>query len=133
MAYADDDPALRYRVCFAGHQKEVYSWMDIMDIVVHASFGEGFGLVLVEAMALSKPLVATNAGGPSETVVDGISGLLVPPGDPRGLAAAIRRVLDEPGLADNLSTQGRARANHFTDTRMTSDIAAVLDDLVQDT
>lgn len=51
-------------VHFAGHQDDVYPWFDAMDVVVHASFGESFGLALVEAMALGKPLVATAAGGP---------------------------------------------------------------------
>jgi glycosyltransferase involved in cell wall biosynthesis len=129
-ARADDDPALRNRVCFAGHQKDVYAWIDALDIVVHASSGEGFGLVLVEALALGKALVATNVGGPSEIVVDGASGFLVPPGDPTTLAAAVRRVLDDRLLAEHLSAEGRARAQLFTEENMTARIAAVLDGLV---
>ena len=109
----------------------MYPWMDALDIVVHASFGEPFGLVLVEAMALAKPLVATDEGGPSEIVEEGVSGLLVRPGDPEALVRALRRILDEVGLSDRLSTGARARANVFTEETMAAGVAAVLDEVVQ--
>jgi glycosyltransferase involved in cell wall biosynthesis len=130
-AYAEHDPALGDRVYFTGHQEDVYPWMDALDIVVHASFGEPFGLVLVEAMALAKPLVATDEGGPSEIVEDGVSGLLVRPGDPEALVWALRRILDEVGLSDRLTTGARARANEFTEETMAAGVAAVLDEVVQ--
>ena len=67
------------RVVFAGHQSDVIPWLaHALDVVVHASYGEPFGLVLVEAMAIGKPLIASADGGPLEIVEDGISGLLVP-------------------------------------------------------
>ena len=130
-AYAEQDPALSDRVHFTGHLEDVYPWMDALDIVVHASFGEPFGLVLVEAMALAKPLVATDEGGPSEIVEDGVSGLLVRPGDPEELAGALRRILDEVGLSDRLKTGARARANLFTEATMAAGVAAVLDEVVR--
>jgi glycosyltransferase involved in cell wall biosynthesis len=130
-AYAEDNPALSGRVHFAGHQADVYTWMDALDIVVHASLGEPFGLVLVEAMALAKPLVATDEGGPSEIVEDGVSGLLVRPGDPEALVRALRRILDEVGLSDRLKTGARARANMFTEVTMAAGVAAVLDEVVR--
>jgi glycosyltransferase involved in cell wall biosynthesis len=128
-ALVKGNPILRDRVHFAGHQDNVYAWMDALDIVVHASFGEPFGLVLLEAMALAKPLVATNVGGPTEIVVDDVSGLLIPPGDWNALATAISRVLDQPGLAKSLSIEARARSEFFTDANMTAGIAAVLDEV----
>ncbi|MHB8185475.1 MAG: glycosyltransferase [Dermatophilaceae bacterium] len=116
-------------VHFAGHQDDVYPWFDAMDVVVHASFGEPFGLVLVEAMALGKPLVATAQGGPLEIVEDGVSGLLVPPGDDRALAAAVERILDDALLAKSLSTAASQHAHDFSSERTASQFAALLADL----
>jgi glycosyltransferase involved in cell wall biosynthesis len=114
------------RVHFAGHQADVYPWYDALDVVVHASFDEPFGLVLVEAMALGKPLVATNVGGPPEIVEDGTSGLLVPPGDPEQLARAVERILADRGLASALSRGAVERANAFTEERMAEGFADLL-------
>lgn len=74
---------------------------------------ESFGMVLVEAMAAGVPVVASDIPGYREVVRDGVDGLLVPPGDPGALAAAVRRVLEEPGLAERLRAAGRARAEGF--------------------
>ncbi|HXF57235.1 MAG TPA: glycosyltransferase family 4 protein [Actinomycetota bacterium] len=74
---------------------------------------ESFGMVLVEAMAAGVPVVASDIPGYREVVRDGVDGLLVPPADPEALAAAVRRVLEEPGLAERLRAGGRARAEEF--------------------
>lgn len=113
-------------VHFAGHQDDVYPWFDVMDVVVHASFGESFGLVLVEAMALGKPLVATAAGGPLEIVEDGVSGLLVPPGDEKALAGAVEQILDDPTLAASLASAARRRADTFSSERTAHQFASLL-------
>ncbi|MFN8091853.1 MAG: glycosyltransferase family 4 protein [Vicinamibacteria bacterium] len=70
---------------------------------------ETFGLVGPEAMRLGTPVVATTVGGIGEWLDDGVTGLAVPPNDPTALAAALRRVIDEPGLAERLGRAGRAR------------------------
>jgi glycosyltransferase involved in cell wall biosynthesis len=77
--------------------------------VVLPSHREGLPLVLLEAMAAGRPVVATTVGGVPEAVRDGIEGLLVEPGDPAALAAALGRVLDDPGLADSMGAAGRRR------------------------
>jgi glycosyltransferase involved in cell wall biosynthesis len=118
------------RVVFAGDRADVYDWFDAMDVAVHASWGEAFGLVLVEAMALGTPVVATSAGGPSEIVEDGVSGFLVPPGDDRAMAEAIARALDSD-VAARMATAASARAEHFTIGAMAASIAALFDDLLQ--
>jgi glycosyltransferase involved in cell wall biosynthesis len=114
------------RVHFTGHQADVYPWYDALDVVVHASFDEPFGLVLVEAMALGKPLVATAAGGPLEIVEDGVSGLLIPPGDPERLAQAVDPVLRDSALASYLSQGAAERAKQFTEEQMAERFAYLL-------
>ncbi len=71
---------------------------------------EPFGLVLLEAMASGRAVIASDDGGPREIVVDGETGLLVPPGDVDALAAALDRVLSDPAFAERLGAAGRRRA-----------------------
>jgi glycosyltransferase involved in cell wall biosynthesis len=81
-----------------------------LDLLVHASVQpEPFGLVLIEAMATAKPVIASRAGGPVEIVADGRTGILVTPGDHRELAEAILSLLDDPGRARRLGQAGRRR------------------------
>ena len=103
---------------FAGHQEDVHPWYDALDITVNASFVESFGLVLIEAMALGKPLVATAVGGPLEIVEDGVSGLLVPPRDSERLAKAIDRILTDPLLRSRLGRCAAERAKIFSEELM---------------
>lgn len=119
------------RVHFAGHQSDVYPWFDAMDVVVHASYGESFGLVLVEAMALGKPLVSTAAGDPAEIVADEVSGLLVPPGDVQALTAAVGRIIDDVDLAKSLSASARQRAHNFSNERTVDNYVKLLSDVVE--
>ena len=76
--------------------------------------GESFGMVLIEAMAAGVPVVASRIPGYDEVVRDGVDGLLVPPGDPDALAANVRRLLEDRGLAGRLADSGRARARGFS-------------------
>lgn len=118
------------RTDFTGHQESVYPWFDALDVVVHASIGEPFGLVLVEAMALGKPLVAAASGGPLEIVEPEVSGLLFPPGDDEALADSVLRVLGDAALAGRLGQNAPSRAERFSDQRMAESFAALLDEMV---
>ncbi len=79
------------------------------DILALPSVQEGFPNVLLEAMALSKPVVATAVGGVPEQVVDGETGLLVPPRDSLALASAITVLLDNPDKARSMGQAGFRR------------------------
>lgn len=113
-------------VRLAGFQEDVLSLVRAGDVFALPSAAEPFGLALVEAMALGRPVIGTRAGGPLEIIEEGVSGLLVPPADAAALSAALFRVLSEPGLAARLGAGGRARfEQHFTAPRMAGDMLAV--------
>ena len=113
------------RVHFAGHQGRPADWLDAFDVAVHAATNDSFGLAVVEAMALGKPVVATAA----EIVEDERSGLLVPPHDPAALERALARVLDEDGLASGLGARARERARDLDESHSTAVFARVLDEV----
>jgi len=93
-----------------GSRDDARALLSLVDLVVHPSQQEGFSNAILEAMAEGKPVVATDVGGNPEAVVDGVTGLLVPPGDPGALASAIIRLLGDPGSRAAFGKAGRARA-----------------------
>lgn len=82
-------------------------------VAILASRWEGLPLCLLEAMRAGLPVVATEVGGVAEAVVDGETGLLVPPGDPEALARAVEALLEDPGLRTRLGRAGRIRYERF--------------------
>lgn len=84
------------------------------DVLVMCSTYEGFGMVVVEAMSQGLPVVATPVGCVPTVVRDGGNGILVPPRDPAALAAAIRRVMADPGLRRRLGVEASASVRHLT-------------------
>jgi phosphatidylinositol alpha-mannosyltransferase len=110
-------PDLRRRVHMlgaVGHER-LPSYLAGADALVSTPAGqESFGLVLLEAMAAGVPVVATDIPGYREVVRDETDGLLAPPGDADAVAKALRRVLEDPALAERLATAGRARAEQFS-------------------
>lgn len=98
------------RVRLVGHEDDMPAALLRADIVINASTDpEGFGRVVIEAQAMARPVIATDHGGAAETVAHGITGWLVPPGDPAALAAALDGVLDLPA-ARRAALGARARA-----------------------
>ena len=87
-----------------------------------ATGGESFGIVLLEAMAAGAPIVASDIHGYKGVVRRGREGLLVPPRDPKALAIAIARLLDEPDLRAEMSANGRLRAEAFSWPRVTAKV-----------
>jgi len=118
------------RVVFAGYRPDADAVLDELDVFVLPSWIEGLPLVALEAMAHGKPVVATAVGGTPEAVLDGETGLLVPPRDPERLAGAIERVLGDAELARRLGEAGRTRiAEHFSQQAMTRRVLEVYDEL----
>ena len=98
------------RVVFAGFHPDVACFYAIADVFVLPSHSEGSSNVLLEAMMARVPIVATNAGGNAEIVLHENTGLLAPIGDAQGLAAAMARLLKDPGLAERFAATAAARA-----------------------
>lgn len=98
-------------VDFAGYrsQDEVASALADSDLFVLPSFAEGVPVVLMEAMASGLPVVTTRIAGIPELVEDGVSGLVLPPGDPAALGGAIAQLLSDPDLRARMGAAGRAR------------------------
>jgi len=116
---------LEKHVLLPGFRTDVLGCIRSFDLFVMSSVTEGLGTSLLDAMAASRPIVATTAGGIPEIVEDGLNGLLVPPRDAHALAAAIVRALREPQLRDRLGAAGFARVNErFTVERMVAATAA---------
>ena len=95
---------------FTGFRSDVNLLIQELTILVHASTtGEPFGQVIVQGMAASKPVVATNGGGVPEILLDGVTGYLVPMSDAPAMAAAILRLLSSPQEAAEMGKRGRQR------------------------
>jgi glycosyltransferase involved in cell wall biosynthesis len=101
-------------VRLVGERNDVGELLAAADLFVLSTRSEGLPLSVLEAMAAGLPVVASSVGGVPELVVEGKTGLLVPPGDPHALAAAIGRLLDDEALRRQLGAAGRIRASeHF--------------------
>jgi len=96
------------RVVFTGFREDISEILQLLQVVVHASVTpEPFGRVIVEAMAMRKPVVATMAGGPLEIIEDGSTGYLVPAEQPEPMARRIIQLLADPALAAYIGHQAR--------------------------
>ena len=100
-------------VCFTGFRTDVLSLIRGFEIFAFPSTHEALGTSVLDAMALCKPVVATRAGGIPETVQDGITGLLVPPGDPQALAQALCTLLQNPERGRLFGEAGRRRVEEY--------------------
>ncbi|MCX7598872.1 MAG: glycosyltransferase family 4 protein [Armatimonadetes bacterium] len=120
------------QVVFLGWRTDALDVMQVLDLhVLPSTEIEGFGLCIIEAAFLGIPTVASRLPGVDEAVLDGETGLLVPPRDSKALAEAIERLLVDEGFRRRLGEAARARARElFTDERMARDIAALYHELL---
>jgi glycosyltransferase involved in cell wall biosynthesis len=106
---------LQGRVRLAGERSDVPELLAESDVFVLSSRSEGLPVSVLEAMAAELPVVATDVGGLAELVVDGETGILVPPGDEAALTEALGRVVEDRELRRRLGAAGRARAESSFD------------------
>jgi glycosyltransferase involved in cell wall biosynthesis len=98
-----------------GERDDVPELLAVSDVFVLSSRSEGLPMSVIEAMAAGLPVVASAVGGVPELVIDGETGVLVPPGDARALASALRRLLADPELRRQMGDAGRRRAEQLFD------------------
>lgn len=103
------DLQISQNVVFVGYIADLQNLLHLMRIFILPSIQEPFGLVCAEAMSLSKPIVGTNVGGIPEQVVHGVTGFIVPPGDPAALADSIDQLLSQPSLLSSCGQRGYER------------------------
>ena len=111
--------ALGGRIVLAGFREDAIAIIGAADLFVLPSRAEPFGLVLLEAMSLGKPVIAVAAGGPKQIVNDGVTGFLVPPRDSVALAGAIVDLLRDPTRRASMGEEAWLRfTREFTATAM---------------
>jgi glycosyltransferase involved in cell wall biosynthesis len=111
---------IEQQVTFLGYCPDIRPFLDAVDIFALASRFESFGYVTCEAMAMGKPVVATNVAGSNELVLPGVTGYLVDVSDAPGFAVALHELADDLKLRHRMGEAGRARAReHYDLQRMT--------------
>jgi glycosyltransferase involved in cell wall biosynthesis len=100
---------LQNNVQFIGYRNDIKNLINNIDILIHPAIDEPFGRVLIEAMALEKPVVAYNCGGSAEIILDGETGFLVEPHNFEQLAAKTRQLIDDKELCIRMGKAGRQR------------------------
>ena len=104
-------------VTFAGFRRDVPEVMASFDMLAFPSHAESFGVVLIEGMAMELPVVSTDCDGVVDIVVEGETGLYVPPRAPEKLASALLRLIDDPALRKRFGLAGRKRVLELFDRR----------------
>lgn len=119
------------RVTFTGHRDDAVAITQLMDVAVNASDPEPFGLVVLEALAVGRAVVAVARGGPAEIVDDGVTGRLVPEPSPERLAEALAPLVDDPELRRRMGDAGREQVlSRFTLGRFAAGVREGLDRVV---
>jgi len=119
-------------VRFLGSSADPLEALRGFDLFVHPSWAEAFPYVVLEAMSLARPIVATDVGGVPEAIIDGQSGLLTTPGDPDGLARALVELLDHRDRATSLGAGALLRVSGlFTRERMTDRLSGLYEEMAR--
>jgi glycosyltransferase involved in cell wall biosynthesis len=126
-----EDLGMSDRITMVGLQQNVPQWMQAMDVIVHASDAEPFGMVVIEAMALGKPVVASASAGPTEIITPEVNGLLTPYGDAEALAAAVTRYLADTNFAARVGRAAHARARDFGAARFVDEVVDAVTEFAQ--
>ena len=113
-----DSLGIKEHVRFAGMRDDIPELLALVDVYTLPSYREGMPRSIIEAMAMGKPVVATNIRGCREEVVDNQTGFLVPVADSKALAQAILKILENPELAEKFAQNARQRAISMFDERL---------------
>ena len=120
------------KVEFVGIQRDIRPYLAACDLTVLPSLSEGMGLAAVEAMAVGRAVVGSHTGGIPEVVVEGETGLLVPPGDAQALASAVSALLRNPTRRAEMGQAGQARAKReFSLERALNSLQGVYEEFLQ--
>ena len=125
------DLRLSEHIFFAGLQKKIFPYLKASDVFVLPSIKrEGFGIALIEAMALGKPVIGSDLGGIREIIDDHKTGILFPPGDSKKLADSIKNLIVNKELRHHFGALGRnLYKKKFNDRKMISDIEIIYNDI----
>jgi len=120
------------RIIFTGRQTDVESIVNIFNIGVLATFTEGISNSILEYMALGKPVIATDGGGTSEIVENGVTGYLVPPSNVNVLLEKLELLLDRPYLAKKMGESGKNVVKRkFEIRKMTKEFVCLYQKLIE--
>lgn len=119
------------RVIFTGALEDICTPLKTFTIFTLPSRSEAFGLSLLEAMQMNLPIVATKVGGIPEIIKDGYNGLLVPPGDPKALASALMKLLNDKALQRKLAAHHSEALEKFSATKMVRATEKIYEDLLK--
>jgi len=131
LTAAHQDPVLHDSLTYLGFWEDAREVIAAADIIVCPSRFESLGMVHIESMAMERPIVSMNNGGPAETVVDGETGFLVPHENPDALADRVLTLLHDPALRTTMGQAGRARVlAHFTSAGYAGQFSQLVENLV---
>jgi glycosyltransferase involved in cell wall biosynthesis len=126
------DWGLSDRVRFCGWQHDLRAFYSMTDVVALSSRNEGTPVALIEAMAAARPVVATAVGGVPDAITDKVTGLLVPPGDPRAYAAALEKLAASPEFRASLGAAAREDVrSRFAAARLIDDLDSLYRSLIR--
>jgi glycosyltransferase involved in cell wall biosynthesis len=120
-------------IIFTGFRDDIKDILSAIDVLVVPSLLEGFPMITLEGMAMAKPIIATRIDGIKEQIVDGESGILIPPRDPNAIADAIIRLGKDKNFAQNLGLEARRRVEErFTVEKMVAETERVYQSLFKE-
>ncbi|MBE2183141.1 MAG: glycosyltransferase family 4 protein [Anaerolineae bacterium] len=128
-----DDPLLSQVIQYIGFREDAEQVIAAADVIACTSHFESYGMVNLEAMASGKPVVSTRRGGPSETILEGVTGYLIDSGDTAQFATHVIALLRDPALRQQMGEAGRARVlSQFSAEQMAAQFMAALDRVISD-
>jgi glycosyltransferase involved in cell wall biosynthesis len=107
---------LKKEVIFTGERSDIPGVMKAIDLLILASWEEPFGRTLIEAMAMEKPVISTNVGGPTEILEDGVTGILLPPKNPQVIARTVIELASDRKKSEEMGRKGRAEVQRRFNT-----------------